>query len=432
MISDKLLYLKDKLESKNIHEIRTIARVVGVSGPTERKRGSIIEDIMGIATARIDPSPRSARGAPPKSHEYDEKVVNLIYECRKYYSDLKVANATENGKFEVSDGAEQVHCAGILDRDYIRVGGFKSCPDDVLLPESFIKRFKLKDGDYVEGTCMHTAACSAGITAITSINGYSPDSVPRREFATLTPVYPDKRMRIVNSNGDIAARTVDLFAPVGYGQRAVISAPANSDKTTLIKQIASGISLNEQVLAVLFIVAGNPEEVTDLSRSAEFANIFYTDFGAEREELIKTAEFVIRYCKRAVESHRDVVLIVDGLSKLGTAAKQLLSSAICAEEGGSLTVIATVSAEGEYSSEYSAELLSAANMRVVLTEDGEQVPAIDPSKSYTLNCSLLQSEREIKTADTLRKQYRQTGDLNQILNIFKETKTNTEIIDKNG
>ena len=432
MISNMLLELKDKLENKNIHELRTIARVVGVSSPTERKRGSIIDDIMGIATARIDPSPRSARGAPPKSSEYDESVVNLIYECRKYFSDLKSAKVAEKGKFEVSDGAEQANCAGILDKDYLRVGYSLSCSDDIFVPESFIKRFKLKDGDYIEGTCMRTVNSTAGICAITSINGYSPDSVLRREFAELTPVYPNRRIRIVNSQRDIAARTVDMFAPVGYGQRSVISAPANSGKTTLIKQIASGICLNEEVSLIIFIVAGSPEEVTDLSRSAASAKIFRTDFGAEREEHIKTAEFLTRHCKRLVESRKDIVLIVDGLSKLGNAAKQLLASAICAEEGGSLTIIATVSSEGEYSSEYSAELLSAANMRVVLAEAAEQIPAIDPSKSYTLNCSLLQSDKEIKTAEILRKQFRQTGDLNQILNLFKQTKNNTEIVDKNG
>lgn len=430
MLNNVLADIEKRLNKKGTYEVRTIAREVGVSCPTNSKKEKNISDIMSIAACETDPVPRSGRGAPPKSADYDQELVRDILECRKCYAALKGKEDGANTKFEVSDGTEELRCAGILDKNFLRVNGCLPCADDVFVGESFIKRFKLKDGDYIECDCMQTQSAPVMVD-IKSICGYSTD-VRRREFTSLTPVYPKKRIRIANSREDIAARAVDMFAPVGFGQRAVISAPANSCKTTLIKQIATGISLNEEVSVIIFIVSGSPEELTDLSRSAEFAKVFHTDFTAEREDNVKASELITQFCKSAVEFGEDVVLIVDGLSKLGTAAKRLLASAICAEEGGSLTVIATVSGEGEYSSEYSAELLDAANMRVTLLEGTEEAPAIDISKSYTLNCSLMQNGQEIKTADMLRKQYKQTGDLSPIIKLFKETENNTEIVDKNG
>lgn len=430
---DKMLSdIKDRLKDMTVHQVRTIARAVGVSCPTISKKDKNIADIMSIASCEADPAPRAARGAPPKSADYDQELVRDILECRKYYAALKGKEDGTSKKFEVSDGTGEVRCAGILYKNFLRVNGCLPCADDVYVGESFIKRFKLKDGDYIECDCLQKAQSAPVLVDIKSICGYPPHAIRRREFSTLTAVYPKKRIRIANSREDIAARAVDMFAPVGFGQRAVISAPANSCKTTLIKQIATGISLNEEVSVIIFIVSGSPEEVTDISRSAEHAKVFHTDFTAEREDNVKASEFITHFCRSAVEFGEDVVLIVDGLSKLGSAAKHLLASAICAEEGGSLTVIATVSGEGEYSSEYSAELMDAANMRAILLEGAEEVSAIDISKSHTLNCSLLQSGQEIKIADMLRKQYKQTGDLDPIIKLFKETENNTEIVDKNG
>ena len=428
MLDAVLIDIKERLRDKNIHEVRTVARAVGVSSPTEGKKDDIIADILAIATCEIDPAPRSTRGAPPKSSDYDEELVADILRYREQCAAINAEGA--NSGFEVSDGTSYVRCAGILDKNYLRVKGCLPDSGDVYVGESFINRFKLRDGDFIEGSYMRKQP-SPMLVQIVSVNGYPPQAIRRRDFAALTPIYPKKRIHIANSQG-IVARQVDLFAPVGYGQRAVISAPANSCKTELLKQIASGIASSEEASVIIFVVAGSPEEVTDLSRSAEFARVFHTDFYANSEEHVRAAEFIARYCKTAVESEEDVVLIVDGLSKLGAAAKHVLSSAICAEEGGSLTVIATVCAEGEYSSEYSAELLGAANMRVTLLEGSSQIPAIDVSKTYTLNCGLLQSDREQKTADILRKQYKQTGDLTPIAELLKKTENNTEIIDKNG
>lgn len=432
MLDEILSDIKERLKDKPIHEVRLIARAVGVSSPTSGSKGNAIAGIMSIASCEKDPAPRSLRGAPPKSSDCDEELVNDILECRRCHAALKGGASVANAKFEVADGTGAFFCEGILDKNFLRVNGCLPGANDVYVADSFITRYKLKNGDYIEGECMRKPQSASGLVAIKSVNGCPPDSVRRKEFASLTHIYPKKRIHIANLRQDIAARAIDMFAPIGFGQRAVISAPANSGKIELIKQIATGISLNEEATVIIFMVAGSPEEVTDLSRTVEFARVFHTDFAAEREDNVKAAELITQFCKSSVEFGEDVVLIVDGLSKLGAAAKRLLSTAICAEEGGSLTVIATVSAEGEFSFEYSAELLGAANSNIVLLSGYAGLPAVDISKSFTLNRHLLQSEKEIETAYMLQKQYSESGDLSKIMQLFKQTENNTEIVNKNG
>ena len=436
MAFDMLSDIKERLNKKNIHEVRQIARVVGVSSPTFGKKERVIDDIIAIASCRVVPAPRTTRGAPPKSSDYDEALVGDINECIKYHTILKEGATSD--RFEVSDGTSGEVCAGILVKAekyfFLQVNGCLPSNDDICVHESFVNRFHLREGDFVKGECRHRSADEfAALTKILSVNGYPHDAVPRRDFAKLTPVYPNKRIQVANSSNDIAARMIDMFAPIGCGQRAVISVPANSGKTALIKQLIAGATLNTEDFGVIvFIIGGNPEEITDIERASCGAEVFYTTFDMEDSQHAEAAEFVNMYCKNAVECGENIVLIVDGLSKLGSTAKHLLSSAICAEEGGSLTVISTVSAEGEYASEYSAELLSVANMRAVLSDGNTYSPSIDINKSYTLNSGLLQPEEEQKTADVLRKRYKTTANIEEILNIFKNTENNTEIIKSNG
>ena len=431
VLSDKMLLdIKDRLQDKTIHQVRLIAREVGVSQPTEGKKAELIEKILAIASCEIAPIPRSKRGAPPKSCEYDEKLVADIKACMEYYTLLKNAD-TPRDKLGVSDGTYGQVCGGILVKTennfFLRTNGCLPSADDIFVSQVFVNRFNLKEGDFVNGECRRNP--SDDFAVLTKVFPAAESS--RREFAKLTPIYPNKRIHVANSGKDIAARMIDLFSPVGCGQRAVICSPASSE-IALIKQIAEGISSNEEDCAVVvFIVAGSPEDITDLESSPLGAEVFGTTFDLEQNQHVQAAEFVVKYCKSAVERGKNTVLIVSGLSKLQSEAKHLLSSAICAKEGGSLAVIATVSAQGEYSSEYSAELLSAANMRAVLADGGWRTPVIDVTKSYTLNCGLLQTDDEQKTADILRKQC-QTAGIQNVIQLFKNTENNTEIIKSNG
>lgn len=414
--------IRERLHKKSIHEVRLIARAVGVHSPTDGKKDCIIDKIIAIASCKAQPAPRSARGAPPKSNDFDEALVTDIRECIRFFGACHAGEAPIAQSYSVSDDSEQP-CSGILDRTgkyaYLRVNGCFSCSDDIYVAETVINRFGLRSGDKIDGVCRR-AASGAALHAIASVNGFSPDALPRRELADLTPVYPGVRICLGGGDNDICARMSDMFAPLGYGQRAVISAPASFGKISLIKQIAAAVCLNESAQAVILLVGGYPEEITDIRRSVKGAEVFSTSLSAGAEENARAAELVSQYCARMAECGRSAVLIVCGFSALGEAALHILSSAINAEEGGSLTVIGFVNAAGEYGSENSAALLSAANMRLVIS-DGS-VP-IDIQNSFTLGREYLQSAEELKIVGSLRKK----SDV-EVLNIFKNTADNAEII----
>lgn len=421
---EMLADIRVRLHKKSIHEVRLIARAVGVHSPTDGKKDYIIEEIMAIASCKKQPSPRSARGAPPKSNDFDGVLVADIRACINYFNALNTGK--DAGVYELSDGSE-LNCSGILDMNgkyaCLHVNGLRAGDGDVYVAETVINRFNLRRGDKIEGVYRRTAEGSA-LSAITSVNGLNPCEVSRREFSSLTPVYPDKRICLGSCSGDICARMADMFAPLGLGQRAVISAPAAYGKTALIGAIASAVSLNERTSTVIFLAGGYPEEITYIRRAIKSADVFSTPLSSTAEENAAAAGLVGEYCKRLTECGKNAVLIVGSLSVLAGAAMPLLSSAINAEEGGSLTVIGFVNAPGEYGSQNSAELIGAANMRLIISNDG--APAVDILKSFTLGREYLQSGEEIETAVLLKK--RAAENLGEVLNIFGGTANNAEII----
>lgn len=431
MAGEKMLAdIRERLHKKSIHEVRLIARAVGVHSPTDGKKDFIIDKIMAIAACKEEPSPRSARGAPPKSNDFDELLVGDINECIRCIKATR-AGADDYGTPQtgVSDSTERP-CSGLLDRDaryfYIRINGCLAGKGDVYVADTVIRRFGLRTGDKIEGIC-HPAASGAALYGITSVNGFAPEAFARREFCELTPIYPQTRILLSSHGQDINARMADMFAPLAFGQRAVISMPSNLSKIPFVKRVAASPSFDTQTKAVIFLIGGYPEEVTDIRRSVPSADVFSTSLSATAEENAKAAELVTRYCKRLAECGKNAVLIVCGLSALAGNAMEILSSAINAEEGGSLTVVALVNAVGEYGSQNSAELLHAANMRLIITQNN----AVDVVRSFTLGREYLQQESEIAAADKLRKT---AAEENNISQIFQNTASNAEIVKtiKNG
>lgn len=443
MNSEIISDIKLRAQRKTIHELRQIARAVGVVRPADGKKERLIEDIVKIAMCEIPPAPRSSRGAPPKSTMYDEQLVADIEECINYYSALKNGANPAEDAVVVSDGTGQSPCVGILQCEdknfFLRVNGCFPSREDVLVHESFVARFGLKEGDLIEGIkTRKSAEEGAALTSLISVNGFQPEILRRIAFENLTSIYPETRIRIAYSADDTAARMIDLFAPVGFGQRGIICAPSNSGKTTLLKQIVWAIARNHPELKiVIFLAAERPEDIHYLRKTLNCAEIYATSFTNSPVEISEAAEFVTAYCKRQVECASNVVLIADGLTKLERAsaeagkpgaAKRFLSSAICAEEGGSLTVLATTSAED---GDLKRDLLQIANMRAELSETYALqgiYPAIDILKTYTSRCNLLQSEEEIGAASVLRKRLMEGASPSEITEIFKRTENNLQII----
>lgn len=429
--SEILADLKERLNKKTIHELRQIARVVGVARPSDTKKDVLIEEIIQIATCEIAPAPRSARGAPPKESKYDKELVADIEKCIEYHSALKDGTGHVTPELMVADGQKDDTCCGILVKGekyyFLRVNGALASPDDVFVHETYVNRFNLKEGDMVEGECRRKTKDDApGLVTVSKINGFNPDGLRRIDFNSLTSVYPGTRIHVASSAENTAARMVDLFAPVGMGQRGVVLAPANSGKTILLKQIAAGISFNQPNLKIVVLLLGErPEDIVDVRAALPNAEMYSTTFDMEDDKHAETAKCVTRYLKNLVECGYDVALIADGLSNLASLdGRKLLSCAICAKEGGSLTVIS-------FADERAVALGRAANMHVTLSEtlaDFRIYPAMDVVKSYTARCELLQTEGELKAAAALRSIVNESGDHRKIISVFENTQNNEEIV----
>ncbi len=433
--------VEERLEKLNIYELRQVARVVGVHRPADGKKSRVVEEILGIASGEIEPIEQSHRGAPPKSQQYDEKLVADITACRK---------AHLSQSFEIAPEEEQKNVLRVNDSGGVfngEVSGFlKFCENRLLLypdgdlsregvtvHEMFIKRYSLREGDLVEGRC----ACKgeSGISALAevySVNGISVgDSGQRRAFDELTHVYPQTTLKTEHGKDDIYCRITDLFAPLALGQRGFIKAPTKSDKTELIKQIAAGISCNyPQIKTIIILIDELPEVISDFKKSLNGATLLYTTFASPRESHIQTARLGFEYAKRIAEDGGDAVILFDGVTRLARVygngyadeIKKLLFCACNAEEGGSVTVLSTLIDGGGECEEFSP----LANMTVSFSSylaEKRLFPAIDIKNSFADREDKLLTKEELTAANQMRKLTAE-----EALNLFKETQSNAELL----
>ena len=448
MAESKILTdITERIEKLNIFELRQVARAVGVHRPADGKKSRVIEAVLQIAQGICAPEPQSLRGAPPKSQQYDEQLVADIKTCREYYLALKGGEQVEEPLLStVSDSVyEKVEssakpCGGILDLSgkyaFLRVNGVTATQNsDIFVHESFINRYALRQGDKVCGTCMRKSENEcAGLVEVLSVNGNKPeDTANRRRFSQLTHIYPATTVKTAVQNGDTACRIIDLFSPLALGQRAFISAPSRSGKTTLIKQIATGISRNyPKIKVVLLLLNARPEEITDFKRSLQGCELFYTTFDMPAESHALSAELAVEYAKRQTELGNDVILLFDGITRLtrsfglqGKAVEQINKILYCAcnaEEGGSLTVISTLASDDALYNEF----IGLANMVITLSPElsaRRLFPAIDAKSCYADGDERLLSNDELNAAAALRELPAE-----EIIKLFKQFETNEEII----
>jgi transcription termination factor Rho len=315
--------------------------------------------------------------------------------------------------------------AGILEIDPKRFGfirtpslGLEKLKGDPYVSSHTITRFSLRPGSFVEGVATTRPGKSSEASEITSINGLRPDEwakVP--EFTRLEPVSPDEHIHLEGRENNLSMRVVDMFCPVGKGQRALIVSPPKAGKTMLLQQLAHAISVNNPEIDLLvLLIDERPEEVTDMRRSIK-GEVFASSSDSERGDHVRLAQLVLEYAKRKVEAGRDVVLLLDSLTRLGRAfnlhqrssgrtlsggvdaraleiPKRIFGAARNLEHGGSLTIIATALVEtGSRMDELIfQEFKGTGNMELVLSRDlaNERVfPAIDLNLSGTRREELL-------------------------------------------
>lgn len=438
----------ERLERLSIYDLRQVARAVGVKRPADGKKSRVTEAILSIAQGLTAPEPPTLRGAPPKSQAYDEQLVADIKACREYYLALKGGFEAEEPKSVLSvadSGAalEEKEVSGILDKSekycFLRVHGASVSDDDVFVHDSFLQRFSLREGDFVSGVAKRRNKDEAfGLVTVLKVNGKDVEEAANRPcFSKLTPIYPETNVKTAHGNDSIACRIIDMFAPLGLGQRAVISAPLKSEKSQLLKELAVGISQNcPQIKLIVTLIDERPEEITDFKRVLGNAELFYTTFDMPAERHVQTAHLAIEYAKRRVEYGEDVIVLFDGLTRLihaytgGNAIKEIKKLLYCAcntLEGGTLTLISTIS--NDVKDEAYHEFLSTANMAITLSRSLAQsrvFPAINIKATGADREEILLSEDELKAANYLCARFSSE----EIIDLFKQTSDNGEIVSR--
>lgn len=377
---------------------------------------------------------------------------------KKTEENIEIQEAKEKG--EVVTGILEVMEDGF---GFIRSDNFLTGDADVYVSASQIRRFNLRTGDFVSGFTRPPKGTERyrGLMYVTHINGYDPEVVKRRTlFEDLTPIFPEERISL--GNHSTALRIMDLLSPIGKGQRGMIVSPPKAGKTTLLKNIALSIKENNpEVHLIILLIDERPEEVTDIKEATVGDNVevIYSTFDELPEKHKKVSEMVIERAKRLVECGDDVVILLDSLTRLARASnlictpsgrtlsggldpaslhmpKRLFGAARNTRESGSLTILATALIEtgSKMDDVIFEEFKGTGNMEVVLSRQLQErriFPAIDILKSGTRKDDLLLSADEIDIVSSIRKELNTLNKektIERLLNLFKETKTNKELI----
>jgi transcription termination factor Rho len=337
-------------------------------------------------------------------------------------------------------------------------------PDDIYVSPSQIKRFDLRTGDTVLGQVRppKDGERYLALLKVESINGLGPEATKHRvSFDTLRPTYAEQRLRLeLAENGNLATRVIDLVAPIGKGQRGLIVSPPKAGKTTILQQIANSISANHpDVHLIVLLIDERPEEVTDMQKHVK-AEVISSTFDEPAERHTQVADMVMERAKRLVEHGRDVVILLDSITRLARAfnvvvphSGKILSGGVDAnalhkpkrffgaarniEDGGSLTIIATALIEtGSRMDEVIfEEFKGTGNMELILDRhisDKRIFPAIDLNRSGTRREELLLTETELNRVYLLRNflgDMPPTEAIEFLLGRMKRTASNKEFLD---
>ena len=382
-----------ELEAKTLEELRSLAKEFEVSGYSKLKKSDLILKILR-------------------------------------------ANAEAQG-FIFGGGVIEIVQDGI---GFLRSVDLLPGPDDIYVSQSQIRRFGLRTGDMVIGQVRPPKDTEKyfGLLRVEAVNGLDPENAKKRPvFERLTPIFPLERLKLETRRNILATRLLDMLAPIGRGQRGLIVSPPKAGKTTILKQIANGISANYQDIHMMVVLIGErPEEVTDMDRSVD-AEVMAATFDDPESAQTRVAEMALAKAKRLVEGGRDVVILMDSLTRLARAynlvvppsgrtlsggidpaalypPKRFFGAARNLEEGGSLTIIATclVDTGSRMDDVIYEEFKGTGNMEMHLSRklaERRFFPAIDIERSSTRREDLLIDPDDLSKVWTLRRMITAVG-----------------------
>jgi len=431
--------MKEKLLTLPMSELREIARTNGIKSVTSMRKDSLIEKIIEKTSQNREETIEKAE----ENHNVSVTPINQLD-----------SGLTAHGILEVlTDGFGFIRCENYLPGE-----------DDVYVSPQQIRKFNLKTGDVISGKIrIRTQNEKFGaLLYINSINGYSlSEALKRKNFEDLTPIFPNKRIIMETSRENKAMRILDIISPIGKGQRGMIVSPPKAGKTTLLKEIANSITKNSpDVHMIILLIDERPEEVTDIKEAIEGENVevIYSTFDELPEHHKRVSEMVIERGKRLVEHGKDVVILLDSITRLARAynlivppsgrtlsggldpaalhmPKRFFGAARNMREGGSLTVLATALVEtgSKMDDVVFEEFKGTGNMELVLDRKLSErriFPAIDILKSGTRRDDLLLSEEERIALDIIKKatvqSVRSDDSVEKIIDLFAKTKNNKE------
>lgn len=459
------------LNDMTLVELREKARALGIKGVTSIKKQDLIERIR--ETAGEEPESKSA-ASQQRSSLAEEAAASGQTPARQTQEEPVRTNAAPK-QTQRNEGASAVD-SGIIEEGvlevmadgygFLRSENFLPGAKDIYISPSQIRRFNLKTGDSVRGNirlAKETEKYNA-LLFVKSVNGDNPDVAAKRpNFEDLTPIYPDERLTLETEKNEISTRIIDLVSPIGKGQRGMIVAPPKVGKTILLTKLANAITKNHsEVYLIFLLIDERPEEVTDIQRSVEGENVevIYSTFDEQPEHHKKVAEMVLERAKRLVEQGKDLVILMDSITRLARAynltippsgrtlsggldpaalymPKKFFGAARNIENGGSLTILATALVEtgSKMDEVIFEEFKGTGNMELVLDRklaERRVFPAVDINKSGTRREDKLLTKKELDSVYTLRKLTggMSTIDMTQsILEQMRRTRDNKDFVD---
>ncbi len=445
-----VIIMREKYESFALSELREIAKVRAIKGSSTMKKADLVEAML----KRDEEDKAVGKEVEPKMvlNQPGERKVTKKEE--EFPTELD-SGVPANGILEVmQDGYGFIRCANYLPGE-----------NDVYVAPSQIRRFNMKTGDIIEGnTRVKTQSEKfSALLFVKKINGYPPEVASRRKnFEDMTPIFPNKRLRLETPGATVSMRIMDLMSPVGKGQRGMIVSPPKAGKTTLLKEVAKSIMTNNPELhLIILLIDERPEEVTDIKEAIEGANteVIYSTFDELPDHHKRVSEMVIERAKRLVEHKKDVVILLDSITRLTRAynltvppsgrtlsggldpaalhmPKRFFGAARNMREGGSLTILATALVEtgSKMDDVVYEEFKGTGNMEMVLDRKLSErriFPAIDIPKSGTRREDLLLTAEEHEAINIIRKALngmKSDEAVDRILDMFTKTKTNQEFV----
>ncbi|MFR3173490.1 transcription termination factor Rho [Clostridium sp. CAG:265] len=459
--------------------LKEIAKEKGIKNISKLKKSELIEELVKITPNKIEKNGVIlTEKIAPKNRNIEASIhIDENVNSEAYASDSRDRyNVTEEEKEEKKERLkvminESNSSKGVLEIQENNSFGFLRCSNyltgenDIYVSPSQIRRFNLRTGDEVEGKVREAKDGEKfkALLFVEKVNGESPDkAIGRKNFENLTPIYPNERLHLETDNGrDLSSRLMDFMCPIGKGQRGIIVAPPKAGKTTLLKRIAQNISKNyPDIKLIVLLIDERPEEVTDMKRSIK-GDVIYSTFDEEPQNHAKVSQMVLERAKRMVEQGKDVVILMDSITRLSRAynltitptgrtlsggldpgallmPKKFFGAARNIEEGGSLTILATALVEtgSRMDDMIFEEFKGTGNMEVHLDrrlQERRIFPAIDIYKSGTRKEDLLLSDEEKEVAFAIRKNMNRDGNIESItetlINMLSKTKNNKEFME---